>query len=128
MKKKSKIKMFSFFLYFLVCALMDGSKPPLGPDADPLSVLRWCMADIDCEGNMHHESCKLLVENIPFNQCSDHSLIATFLEGCEGELKCAIDNVSAFCNAHSFLISLYDAIIPMEANVKVDRRAVTGVR
>ena len=86
------------------------------------------MADIDCEGNMHHELCKILVENIPFNQCSDHSLIATFLEGCGGELKCAIDKVAAFCNAHSFLISLYDAIIPMEANVKVDRRAVIWKR
>jgi hypothetical protein len=34
-------------------------------------VLRWCMVDNDCEGNLHHELCKILVENIQFIQCSD---------------------------------------------------------
>jgi len=109
---------------------MDAPAPPIGPEAElRITMLQSISAHQWMQGDSPH---RLIFQHVIANIANwDHSGMSVFSLGFPGmarKLTDAKGYIDLFCDAHSFLISLYDAIIPMGADVSVPVRTTLWMK
>jgi hypothetical protein len=107
---------------------MGDSHPPIGPEATLRSMLLFTISGSKWDSNddPHRNICKYFAKKLSLN--TDNSQLACFMvayPGINPHIMEARDLLSSFCNAYSFLLSLYNAMTPMEGDIPVPRRKET---
>ena len=110
---------------------MDHLAPPIGPEAEFRVSMLQCISGLEWKrgDDPHQLICRHLIEKLPMKwEQSDLSLFSVGFPGISRQLKEANSYIDLFCSAHSFLISLYNAVMPMGADVSVPVRTAIWMR
>ena len=104
---------------------MDYSIPPMGPEAPLLSQLLLNLTNYKWGPyhDPHKQICVHIAKNLPVEwQQADVSCFCMAFPGISEGLLVARKFIVSFCKSHSFLLSLYTAVIPFEVDMRVPVR------